>query len=212
MGLTDWQNSFIQQYLPYAQQASTQTGLPVDFILGQSALESNWGQSNLAQNQNNFFGIGGPGNFQSYSSPAQGFQAWANLIQNRYNVAGMGGASAQSIAQLLSDQGYTKDPGYAQSVASVTSMVDQYFGAHPNTAGSGSLSGGGNGADPFGFKAAFIGAENWLVSIAGSALFIFLGVVVILMALYMFAVQQGVAPSPQEVVKQAPKALEAVAA
>jgi flagellum-specific peptidoglycan hydrolase FlgJ len=67
--------TFVSTYLPYAQQVSAQTGLPVDFVLGQAAYETGWGTSNAASN-NNFFGISPGGNLASYSDVDSGFSAY----------------------------------------------------------------------------------------------------------------------------------------
>lgn len=40
--------------------------------------------------------------------------------------------------------------------------------------------------------------EAWLTNISGSVLFVVLGIIFLIAALYMLAVQQGVAPSPKE--------------
>jgi hypothetical protein len=121
------QQQFVSTYLPYAQSASQQTGLPVDFILGQAAQETGWGTSSAAVNQNNFFGISPGGSLASYSSPQEGFDAYANLINSGYS-----GASSQTgafnIASSLQGSGYATDPNYATGVAGTTSVVDQILG------------------------------------------------------------------------------------
>lgn len=48
---------FEAQMVPYAEQASKATGIPVSVILGQWALESNWGTSKLSTKRLNFGGI-----------------------------------------------------------------------------------------------------------------------------------------------------------
>ena len=48
---------FVQQYAPYAMRQQKKYGIPSSVILAQMAFESRWGNSNLAQKGNNFFGI-----------------------------------------------------------------------------------------------------------------------------------------------------------
>ena len=117
------QQDYILNNLAYAQQASVQTGLPVDFLLGQSALETGWGSSG----NNNPGGITINGNVASYSSPAAGWSAYANLLSssNYAGAASLGGSGSLSIANYLVGQGYnTVNQNYAQSVASTVSSVD----------------------------------------------------------------------------------------
>ena len=48
---------YIQQYLPAAIAAGEAYRLNPDIILAQAAIESGWGESTLAKEHNNFFGI-----------------------------------------------------------------------------------------------------------------------------------------------------------
>ena len=121
------QSSFVSTYLPYAQSVSQQTGLPTDYILAQAAEESGWGSSNAAINGNNYFGISPGGSLASYSSTAEGFQAFANLLSSpRY--AGISSAVTNgplAIGQALTTAGYnTADPNYASNIASIVPTID----------------------------------------------------------------------------------------
>lgn len=49
--------SFIQKYLPFAQQVEKKYNVPVSVTLAQAAIESRWGDSGLTQKANAFFGI-----------------------------------------------------------------------------------------------------------------------------------------------------------
>ena len=122
--------SFVQQYYPFAQNVSSQTGLPVDFILGQSALETGYGQSNAAVNYNNFFGIKPGGTLAQYSSVQSGFDAYANLLESPpysqpLQMALQNGATPTQLAATLAAAGYTPDAGYAGSVGQATSVIDR---------------------------------------------------------------------------------------
>lgn len=48
---------FVQQAIASALKSSAQSGMPAMVTVAQAALESNWGQSKLSQQANNYFGI-----------------------------------------------------------------------------------------------------------------------------------------------------------
>lgn len=48
---------FINRYAPYAMEQQIKYGIPSSVILAQMAIESSWGTSALARNDNNFFGV-----------------------------------------------------------------------------------------------------------------------------------------------------------
>jgi flagellum-specific peptidoglycan hydrolase FlgJ len=48
---------FVQQAHAAASQSSRQSGMPAMVTVAQAALESNWGQSKLSKEANNYFGI-----------------------------------------------------------------------------------------------------------------------------------------------------------
>ena len=50
-------SDFINRYAPYAMEQQIKYGIPASVILAQMAIESSWGTSDLARNDNNFFGI-----------------------------------------------------------------------------------------------------------------------------------------------------------
>lgn len=50
-------SEFISRYAPYAMEQQVKYGIPSSVILAQMAVESSWGSSALARNDNNFFGI-----------------------------------------------------------------------------------------------------------------------------------------------------------
>ena len=114
--------SFIQSVLPFAQSTSASTGLPLDFVLAQSALETGAGTSNAAQNYNNYFGISPGGTLAYYPDTASGFGAYGSLINSRY--PGASGLPASQIGNYLQGAGYATDPAYGQKVASLLPSVD----------------------------------------------------------------------------------------
>jgi flagellum-specific peptidoglycan hydrolase FlgJ len=50
-------DEFVQQAFAAASESSEQSGMPAMVTVAQAALESNWGQSKLSRDANNYFGI-----------------------------------------------------------------------------------------------------------------------------------------------------------
>lgn len=125
-------SDFVKTMLPYAQTASAELGIPAEVILGQWALESDWGRSNFARNRNNLGGIGAfdsdPNHAYSYSSLADYTQAYINLLKNpRYAPvlqAARNGASPYEIGQALAKTGYVGPDGAPTYPGKIASMTD----------------------------------------------------------------------------------------
>jgi peptidoglycan hydrolase FlgJ len=141
--------AFLQRLLPHAQVASASTGIPAQFMMGQAALETGWGKTEIrgadGQNSHNLFGIkagdswrgrtvdivtteyvnGKPqkqvDSFRAYDSYAEAFSDYANLLRAnpRYQNVIAQGQDAAGFAQGLQDAGYATDPKYAQKLMSV---------------------------------------------------------------------------------------------
>lgn len=113
--------AFLQSIFPAAASTAAQTGIPVQALLGQAALETGWGSSPAFQNLNNVAGINIPGGngtqYQSFSSPAASFNALGNLVTSQYPNA-IGGGVTQ-YAQALQAGGYATDPLYASKLIGV---------------------------------------------------------------------------------------------
>lgn len=143
-------DDYINQYYAYAYHASQMSGLPVDLILAQSALESGYGRSGLASKYNNMFGIKADkswtGNrinlgtteyeggklvqkdayFRSYSNPFESFMDWAMfLVRNkRYESAGVFASSdSYEVANALQRAGYATDPEYSSKLSNLINSV-----------------------------------------------------------------------------------------
>ncbi len=138
--LSNNNQQFLKTMTPYAQQVSQSTGLPVPVLLSQWALESGWGTSTAAQQNNNFGGIKPWGSYQagqdstyagysSLSAFARGDAAFYNQ-NSRYAAveqAGRQGDSLQTIIQLLGQSGYATDPAYTQKLLSVLSQIEGHL-------------------------------------------------------------------------------------
>lgn len=147
--------AFVQRLLPHAEAASTSTGIPARFMLGQAALETGWGKAEIrgadGQNSYNLFGIKAGGtwrgrtvdivtteyvdgkpqkqveSFRAYDSYADAFRDYANLLRAnpRYQNVIAQGQDAAGFAQGLQQAGYATDPNYAQKLKSVIRQFDQ---------------------------------------------------------------------------------------
>ncbi|MHB1186622.1 flagellar assembly peptidoglycan hydrolase FlgJ [Thiobacillus sp.] len=147
--------AFVQKLLPHAQAASASTGIPAPFMLGQAALETGWGKSEIrgsdGQNSHNLFGIkAGAGwkgktvdivtteyvngkpqkqvdTFRAYDSYADSFRDYASLLRSnaRYQNVIAQGQDAAGFARGLQQAGYATDPNYAQKLMSVIRQFDQ---------------------------------------------------------------------------------------
>lgn len=121
------QDDFVTRVYPYALDVALTHNVPIEAVLGQAALESNWGQSAPG---NNYFGIKGQGqvqptqeyeggrmvskdqSFRAYDSPAHSFQDYSTLLgKDRYQ----GAVDTNDISQFfrgLKEGGYATDPRY----------------------------------------------------------------------------------------------------
>lgn len=150
----DTQKNFVDRMLPHAMQASEASGVPLQLMLGQAALESGWGKREIrmadGSNSYNLFGIkansdwngkvaevmtteyknGVPSKqvekFRAYSSYAEAFQDYAELLSNnpRYANVLKLDGNAVGMAQALQKAGYATDPKYADKLASVMDRIN----------------------------------------------------------------------------------------
>ncbi|MBI5660348.1 MAG: flagellar assembly peptidoglycan hydrolase FlgJ [Nitrosomonadales bacterium] len=148
------QQDFVRRLMPYADQASRETGVPASLILGQAALESGWGQREIllpdGGNSFNLFGIkagcnwngkvahvrtteyrdGAPvkqtENFRAYGSYAEAFGDYARLLSDNPRYAQMlqEGQTASGAAYALQRAGYATDPDYAGKLVRVMRIIN----------------------------------------------------------------------------------------
>ena len=117
---------FVKTYQPYAVEVQKTCGLPVLFVLAQAALESGWGASDVAKNDNNFFGIMPGGVYAKYPTVEAGWQAYAALINTpRYQgVRLVSSQNPRAIAQFLCSRGYNVvNSGYAAQVGAIAAEL-----------------------------------------------------------------------------------------
>lgn len=81
-------SEFIARYAPYAMEQQVKYGIPSSVILAQMAIESSWGTSALALNDNNFFGIKkgsswtGRVSYYDDDRPREAFRSYDNVSQS----------------------------------------------------------------------------------------------------------------------------------
>ena len=145
----DHVKAFQQQVGVHAEAASQETGIPANFIIGQAALESNWGRREIkgvdGTSSYNLFGIkataGWKGKvveavtseyvngvrqqrvekFRAYDSYADSFSDFANMLQknSRYEPLIANAQDAAAYAQAMQKAGYATDPNYADKLRRV---------------------------------------------------------------------------------------------
>jgi flagellum-specific peptidoglycan hydrolase FlgJ len=145
------QNAFLKIVIPAAQAAQSEYGIPAAVTIAQAILESSnkkgWGQSSLALQANNFFGIkdsdhesymefvtkednGGAhletARFEKYASIADCFIAHARLLagSKRYRPAMAVKTDPAKFAAAVQRCGYSSNPNYAQSLMRLMAQYD----------------------------------------------------------------------------------------
>jgi len=136
---------FIARVAPWAQMSQSKYGVPASIVIAQAILESNWGQSLLAAQANNFFGIkdsriandgyvefktteilkGIPrrilARFEKFNDAQRSFDCHGRLLGTlpRYQKAMADSDDPFVFAARLYECGYSTDPAYPQKLASL---------------------------------------------------------------------------------------------
>ena len=136
--MADRRATFIQNYLPYAQEASALTGIDPGVILAQAAHETAWGRKAPG---NNFFGIKGGGQtfatheyiggkrvnmkagFRRYDDPRGSFLDWAKLMQTPRYAKVLAAKTPEEQIKALKAAGYATDPAYVSKLSNVRDQV-----------------------------------------------------------------------------------------
>ncbi|MDN6194906.1 MAG: glycoside hydrolase family 73 protein [Atopostipes suicloacalis] len=140
--------AFLLEISPYAKEFSRSHGTRPSILIAQAALESNWGNSQLAQESNNYFGIKSKKgrnyqtkefqqnewkeiktNFKEYDSVYESVLDYADLLKegtswNKHLYEKVIQAdSYQEAAYALTQAGYATDPSYAEKLIRI---IEQY--------------------------------------------------------------------------------------
>lgn len=139
---------FVNRVWPHAVEVSRSTGIPPQFLVAHSALESGWGKSEIrhadGSASHNLFGIkagkswtgatveattteyvnGHPQQvverFRAYASYEESFRDYASVLRNnsRYSAV-IGSQSGTEFAKGLQQAGYATDPMYADKLSRI---------------------------------------------------------------------------------------------
>lgn len=136
--------AYVKLYAKYAQAEMAKHGIPASITLAQGLLESDAGESKLAVNNNNHFGIkcfsrtckrGHCSNFtddthkdffRKYKTPGESFKAHSTLLQgSRYKfLYHYPDDDFVSWAKGLKKAGYATDPNYATKLINLIRELD----------------------------------------------------------------------------------------
>ena len=140
--------AFVSEVWPHAVEASRSTGIPPQFLVAHSALESGWGQNEIRRadgsGSHNLFGIkagrswagstvdartteyvdGQPRQsverFRAYASYAEAFADYAALLRSNGRFSSViGSQDGTEFARRLQQAGYATDPAYADKLARI---------------------------------------------------------------------------------------------
>lgn len=136
---------YVVKYLPYAKAAGERFKMDPLIILSQGAHESAWGNSGLAKNSNNFFGItaGGSPNefwdgkiyqaqnqyklkFRVYPTPQDSFYDFARLIASKYKTAHSVASDYKAYAQKIAYSPYISESNGDSSEGYRTGIISLY--------------------------------------------------------------------------------------
>jgi flagellar protein FlgJ len=144
---------FMERFASHAQEASKASGLPVNYMLGQAALETGWGKKEIKAPDGalsfNLFGIKATANwngkvvnattteyvngvmqttvekFRAYDSYADSFKDFANMISSSPRFKGVMNQldASASYANAIANSGYATDPQYAKKLYKVIDQI-----------------------------------------------------------------------------------------
>jgi LysM repeat protein len=144
---------FIAAAAAVAQESQRTSGVPASVTIAQAILESNWGDSLLAREANNIFGIKAYSNpngqnvywmaawevvdgedvvtyepFRAYTSPEASFADHGRFFRQnpRYWPALRVASDPRAFAQGIADAGYATDPAYASKLIRLMDQYDLY--------------------------------------------------------------------------------------
>ena len=148
--------AFIDRHAPAARASQQATGVPASVTLAQAILETGWGDSALAREDHNYFGMkcfGSPGRyaigcrdyatfecspiggcfdveatFRAYDNPRDSYRDHGELLSQwpRYAAAMEHRDDPDRFARELQDAGYATDPQYADKLIGIMEKYGLY--------------------------------------------------------------------------------------
>lgn len=148
LGSPGGNNGFVNRIWPHVLEAARAIGVPPQFLVAHSALESGWGKSEIRTADGapsfNIFGIKAGRNWQGasvdvptteyvngvaqsvrekfrvYGSYAEAFRDYANLLRNNTRFSDvLGQQDGGQFARSLQQSGYATDPAYADKLSRI---------------------------------------------------------------------------------------------
>lgn len=115
---------FIERIAPYSQELQSSYGVLSSIIIGQAILESNWGQSTLAEKYNNLFGIKAYGDQRKVNLETKEYinEVWVT-IQGDFKVYDTWEESMDDHTRLFID-GVTWNPQLYEKVLLATDYIE----------------------------------------------------------------------------------------
>lgn len=113
----------------YAHEVKEKYGVPESITLAQAIYESSLGKSNLAQKNNNWFGIKSDSGWAKYDSARDSFIAYGKLLsKDRYTKYTKNAKTDSEYINGVVQGGYCDDEGYSTNILSIISSnkLDKY--------------------------------------------------------------------------------------
>lgn len=119
----------------YAHGVKEKYGVPESVTLGQAIYESSLGQSNIAKQANNWFGMKGTGTagsyngWQKFNNVSESFDAYGKLLsKDRYTSHTKNATTTAEYLQGIVNGGYCSDAGYVSNVLKIIhdNNLEQY--------------------------------------------------------------------------------------
>lgn len=145
---TNYQDEFIEEMAAPAQRLHAETQLFPSIIIAQAILESDWGQSDLAQSANNLFGVKGEHNnqsvvmetaeyvdneritiddqFKKYDSVQQAMEDHLVFLKGASYQPVLNATNYREAAESLQAGGYATDPRYADKLIELIEQFELY--------------------------------------------------------------------------------------
>ena len=115
---SDKKSKFFNLVWDDAKTVCDKTGLPMYLLLAQAALESGWGTSRFAKEQNNYLGIKYNHKYATFKTRLECFEAWSRVLQQscykELKVATLNGWLYQ-----LDHCGYHQSENYSNKIRSI---------------------------------------------------------------------------------------------
>lgn len=139
------QTDFFKTMQPYAMTAGAALGIPYQVIVGQWALESAYGTSDLARRSNNYGGIKYTSNADFQSGSYSGYNSVARFVNDYIRVMRLpyyepvrNAGGIRETIEAFGKTPYAEDSSYVSKLKSMVNNNDTSQGVAGNVAAAGS--------------------------------------------------------------------------